>query len=96
MDLAGVRIELAALPPVAVERMRLHRLQSELQKREIGAVLLCDPINVRYATDCRSMQIWTKATRKLLDNGAASFLARALPPTLGGIEPDHNARQPKC
>ncbi len=56
------RKRLAALPVVDVERMRmdrLQRLQNELQACDIGAMLLYDPINVRYATDCRSMQIWT-------------------------------------
>lgn len=38
---------------------RLERLQAELQKRDLGGMLLYDPINVRYATDCRDMQIWT-------------------------------------
>lgn len=38
---------------------RLERLQAELQKRDLGGMLLYDPVNVRYATDCRDMQIWT-------------------------------------
>ncbi len=28
-------------------------------KRDLGGMLLYDPVNVRYATDCRNMQIWT-------------------------------------
>lgn len=60
--LEEARKRLAALPTVNAERMRmdrLERLQNELQARDIGGILLYDPINVRYATDCRSMQIWT-------------------------------------
>ena len=38
---------------------RLERLQSELQGRGAGGILLYDPVNIRYATDCRNMQIWT-------------------------------------
>ena len=55
MNLTDVRKELAALPAVDVEQMRLdrlHRLQNELGKRDIGAMLLYGPINVSYATDC--------------------------------------------
>jgi Xaa-Pro aminopeptidase len=62
MAFEEARKRLAALPVVDVERMRmdrLGRLQNELQARDFGAMLLYDPINVRYATDCRSMQIWT-------------------------------------
>jgi len=62
MAFEETRKSLAALPVVDVERMRmerLQRLQNELQARDLGAMLLYDPINVRYATDCRSMQIWT-------------------------------------
>jgi Xaa-Pro aminopeptidase len=60
-DLEKVRGELARLPEVDEERMcldRMHRVQVELQKRDIGGMLLYDPVNVRYATGCRNMQVW--------------------------------------
>jgi Xaa-Pro dipeptidase len=41
-----------------VRRYRLDRVRSELRKRDIGAVLLFDQINARYATDATNMQIW--------------------------------------
>lgn len=56
------RQQLQELPKVDVtqlRRQRYERLQAELQRRDIGAILLYDPINVRYASDCRNMQIWT-------------------------------------
>ena len=62
MALEEAKKRLATLPAVDAGRMRmdrLQRLQNELQDRDIGGILLYDPINVRYATDCRSMQIWT-------------------------------------
>jgi Xaa-Pro aminopeptidase len=62
LSLDPIRENLAALPQVDVSRMRrdrLDRLQAELQQRDLGGILLYDPINVRYATDCRNMQIWT-------------------------------------
>ena len=62
MDLEKARKELSELPAVDTKRMRLdrlERLQNELRKRDVGGILLYDPINIRYATDCRNMQIWT-------------------------------------
>lgn len=44
-----------------LSRMREYRLQrivNELQKRDLGGVLLFDPLNIRYATDSTNMQVW--------------------------------------
>jgi len=62
LQLDSAKQHLAAMPKVDQTRLRqqrLERLQAELQKRDLGAMLLYDPVNVRYATDCRNMQIWT-------------------------------------
>ena len=62
LKIEEARERLSALPSVDRARLRQQRLDSlqcELQKRDIGGMLLYDPINVRYATDCRNMQIWT-------------------------------------
>lgn len=62
MEFNEVQKKLSALPQVDESRMRidrLNRLQKELQARDLGGMLLYDPINIRYATDCRNMQIWT-------------------------------------
>lgn len=59
---SDARQQLDKLPEVdlpLLRRQRYERLQAELQRRDIGAILLYDPINVRYAIDCRNMQIWT-------------------------------------
>ena len=37
---------------------RLKRVKKELEKNDIGACLLFDPVNVRYATDSRNMSIF--------------------------------------
>ncbi len=37
---------------------RLGRLQAELRKQDIDAILLYDPANIRYATGIRNMQVW--------------------------------------
>lgn len=44
-----------------LERMRqtrLNKLCAELKKRDYGAALLFDPLNIRYANDSSNMQLW--------------------------------------
>ncbi len=53
----------------AVRLYRLTRVRSEMQKRNIGALILSDPVNIRYATGTRNMQVFTarnSASRYLL------------------------------
>lgn len=62
MQLDDAKRHLAGMPRVdqtLLRQERLERLQAELQKRDLGGMLLYDPVNVHYATDCRDMQIWT-------------------------------------
>ena len=47
------------------DRMRLYRLnrvRKQMELKNIGAVILFDPINIRYATDARNMSIFTMHT----------------------------------
>jgi Xaa-Pro aminopeptidase len=37
---------------------RLQRLVDQLVAREVGGLLLFDPLNIRYATDTTNMQLW--------------------------------------
>ena len=44
-----------------LDRMRHHRWQrltQSLQDRDIGGLLMFDPLNIRYATDTTNMQLW--------------------------------------
>src|SRR5438270_11372487 len=50
---------LGAIDQKKLRSYRLERLRQELRKRDYGACLLADPINIRYATGSRNMQIWT-------------------------------------
>jgi len=62
LQIEAAKQTLATMPMVdqpLLRQQRLDRLQSEMQKRDLGGMLLYDPVNVRYATDCRNMQIWT-------------------------------------
>lgn len=38
---------------------RLDRVQQQLKINNCGAILLYDPINIRYASDSSNMQVWT-------------------------------------
>lgn len=44
----------------SVRRYRQHRVRSEMAKRNIDAVVLSDPINIRYATGTRNMQVFSQ------------------------------------
>ncbi|MGV6804434.1 MAG: M24 family metallopeptidase [Ruegeria sp.] len=43
---------------VAVRAHRLGRVRAQMAERDIAAVILSDPINIRYATGARNMQIF--------------------------------------
>ena len=42
----------------AMRAYRLDRVRAELRRRDYAAVVLYDPINIRYATDSSNMQVW--------------------------------------
>lgn len=39
----------------AVRQYRLSRVRSEMKKRDIAALILSDPVNIRYATGTRAL-----------------------------------------
>ena len=43
----------------AARRYRLARIRAQLQQRDCAAILLYDPVNIRYAFDISNMQVWT-------------------------------------
>ncbi|WP_157016162.1 M24 family metallopeptidase [Mesorhizobium xinjiangense] len=43
----------------AVRRYRLARLRGEMKSRAIAAVILSDPVDIRYATGTRNMQVFS-------------------------------------
>jgi Xaa-Pro dipeptidase len=48
-----------ALPDLArMRNYRWQRLTQALQARDIGGLLMFDPLNIRYATDTTNMQLW--------------------------------------
>jgi Xaa-Pro dipeptidase len=44
----------------AVRRYRQARVRAEMEARGIAAVLLSDPVNIRYATGTRNMQVFSQ------------------------------------
>jgi Xaa-Pro aminopeptidase len=43
----------------AMRADRLARLRAQMVRRDVGGLLLFDPLNIRYATDSTNMQLWT-------------------------------------
>lgn len=43
----------------AIRAYRLARVRKELSERDYAAAVLSDPINIRYCTGTRNMQVWT-------------------------------------
>ena len=44
---------------VRARRYRLARVREQLQAQDCAAILLYDPVNIRYALDLSNMQVWT-------------------------------------
>jgi Xaa-Pro aminopeptidase len=49
----------AAIDHETLRADRLARIRAELVRRDYGAALFSDPINIRYATGARNMAVWT-------------------------------------
>ena len=43
----------------AIRAYRAERVRGELRRQDHAAVLVVDPVNLRYATGTRNMQVWT-------------------------------------
>lgn len=48
----------AAIDRRALRRYRLERIRAQLVAHDYAAVLLADPINIRYATDTNNLGLW--------------------------------------
>ena len=48
-----------SIDEAAVRAFRAKRIRQELHRQDREAVLVVDPINLRYATGTRNMQVWT-------------------------------------
>ena len=44
---------------VAIRRYRLNRVRAHSADNDVAAVLLFDPVNIRYANGSRNMQVWS-------------------------------------
>ncbi len=53
------RLGLRAPHLPSMREYRLQRLCQQLIARDLGGILLFDPLNIRYATDTTNMQLWT-------------------------------------
>ena len=62
------------------DRMRMYRLnrvREQLLKNDIGACILFDPINIRYATDTRNMAVFSFSTHSSKMDFAIGLLPEA-------------------
>ena len=48
-----------SIDEAAIRAFRAERIRDELRRQDREAVLVTDPINLRYATGTRNMQVWT-------------------------------------
>jgi len=58
ISLLDMAPESADIGLAAVRRYRLKRVRDEMQSRNIAALILSDPVNIRYATGTRNMQVF--------------------------------------
>jgi Xaa-Pro dipeptidase len=49
----------AAIDEAAIRGYRLARLRRKLAEADLAGIVLLDPVNLRYATGSRNMQVWT-------------------------------------
>lgn len=56
---SGLLSDAAPLDEQAIRNYRLERVRTLLRQHDIAAVLLFDPINIRYTNGSRNMQVWT-------------------------------------
>ncbi|MEN5036956.1 dimethylsulfonioproprionate lyase DddP [Pseudomonas sp. TWI929] len=54
---AALGLQAPHLP--SMREYRLQRICEQLVARDLGGILLFDPLNIRYATDTTNMQLWT-------------------------------------
>ena len=59
VDLVDNAPESASIDLGAVRRYRQARVREEMAKRDVAAVILSDPVNIRYATGTRNMQVFS-------------------------------------
>jgi len=82
------------LPPETLRRARAYRLariRAQLELHDCAAILLYDPLNIRYALDACAIQLWAthNATRSaLIVNGgpAIAFEYKGMEHLMAGLE----------
>ena len=60
MSLAiDIPARIASIDEPKLRAERLAKVRAELVKRDYGAALLSDPMNIRYATGSHNIEVWT-------------------------------------
>ena len=75
-SLAELNLDSTLIDEPRMFAYRLARLQAELSAAGVDAMLCCDPVNTRYATGIRNMQVW--AFHSLIRMGLIPASGRAV------------------
>src|SRR4051794_8519535 len=52
-------IQVRPIDHEAICRYRLRQIRTKLAEADLAGIVLLDPINIRYATGTRNMQVWS-------------------------------------
>jgi len=55
----SVKPDKTAIDEIAIRQYRLDRVRRLSEQDDIAAILLFDPVNIRYSNGSRNMQVWT-------------------------------------
>jgi Xaa-Pro dipeptidase len=54
-----VKPDKTAIDEIAIRQYRLDRVRRLSEQDDISAILLFDPVNIRYSNGSRNMQVWS-------------------------------------
>jgi len=54
-----VKPDKSAIDEIAIRKYRLDRVRKLSEQDDIAAILLFDPVNIRYSNGSRNMQVWS-------------------------------------
>ncbi|NCF38475.1 MAG: hypothetical protein GWP56_19250 [Gammaproteobacteria bacterium] len=68
----------------SIQTWRVEQVRRRLVEAECAAIVLFDPVHIRYATGTRNMQVWTPVARRCCSSCRARRTWRELMSTISG------------